>query len=174
MTQQSLMPREEAFAQEYVVDYSAKDAAIRAGYKENSAGKTANKLLKKERVQRRIDELQAERQERTRVTADWVRDKLVQNVEKAMQAEPVLDREGNETGEYKYQGSVANKALELLGRDIGMFQKEDGAGDQAGDDGKTPAQRLEEARQRAEQAQQVADDSDNVVGLHRKSDGTHG
>jgi hypothetical protein len=38
-----------------------------------------------------------------------------------MQAVPVLDKEGNPTGEYQYNGFVANKALELLGREIGMF-----------------------------------------------------
>lgn len=169
---QTLFPREEAFAQEYVVDYSTKEAAKRAGYKEHSAVKTGNKLLKKERVQRRIDELQAERQQRTKVTADWVRDKLVKNVERAMQAEPVLDREGNETGEYRYQGAVANKALELLGKDIGLFQDNEQQGDQAGEDGLTAAQRVEEAKKRAAKAGDVARDQDsNVVGFKR-SDGT--
>jgi hypothetical protein len=32
------------------------------------------------------------------------------------------DREGNPTGEYTYQGGVANKALELLGKVLGIFQ----------------------------------------------------
>jgi hypothetical protein len=34
---------------------------------------------------------------------------------------PVLDRDGRPTGEYRYEGQVANKALELLGKEIGMF-----------------------------------------------------
>jgi hypothetical protein len=38
-----------------------------------------------------------------------------------MQAVPHLDHEGNPTGVYTYQGNVANKALELLGRELGMF-----------------------------------------------------
>jgi hypothetical protein len=38
-----------------------------------------------------------------------------------MQAEPVRDKDGNPTGEYRYDGAVANKALELLGRHLGMF-----------------------------------------------------
>jgi hypothetical protein len=33
----------------------------------------------------------------------------------------VLDKDGNETGRYEWNGRVANKALELLGREIGMF-----------------------------------------------------
>jgi hypothetical protein len=52
-------------------------------------------------------------------------DRLVENVERAMQAEPVRrkvgDREEEVPGEYVYNGSVANKALELLGKELGMF-----------------------------------------------------
>jgi hypothetical protein len=48
-------------------------------------------------------------------------DQLVENVKRAMQAQPVLDSKGNETGEYTYQGAVANRALELLGKQRGMF-----------------------------------------------------
>lgn len=33
----------------------------------------------------------------------------------------MLDREGGETGVYQYQGNVANRALELLGKHLGMF-----------------------------------------------------
>jgi hypothetical protein len=42
-----------------------------------------------------------------------------------MQAEPVRrktdDGEKEVTGEYVYNGSVANKALELIGKELGMF-----------------------------------------------------
>ena len=38
-----------------------------------------------------------------------------------MQAQAVLDAKGNPTGEYTYNGSVANRALELLGKEQGMF-----------------------------------------------------
>ena len=34
---------------------------------------------------------------------------------------PVVDREGNETGQYVYHGQVANRARELLGRHLDMF-----------------------------------------------------
>ena len=47
---------------------------------------------------------------------------LTENVRRAMQLEPVRDREGNPVGQYIYQGAVANKALELLGKELGMFQ----------------------------------------------------
>jgi hypothetical protein len=38
-----------------------------------------------------------------------------------MQARPVFDSDGRETGEYRYNGMVANRALELLGKEPGMF-----------------------------------------------------
>jgi hypothetical protein len=34
----------------------------------------------------------------------------MENVERAMQAQPVLDAKGVPTGEYRYEGSVANRA----------------------------------------------------------------
>ena len=35
--------------------------------------------------------------------------------------EPVRDRDGNPTGEYVYEGAVANRALELLGKHLKLF-----------------------------------------------------
>ena len=55
------------------------------------------------------------------ITKEWVIDMLKENAERAMQVRPVLDKEGNPTGEYQWNGFVANKALELLGRELGMF-----------------------------------------------------
>ena len=59
------------------------------------------------------------------ISKAWVIEKLVENVERTMQAEPVRrktgDGEEEVPGEYVYNGSVANKALELLGKELGMF-----------------------------------------------------
>ena len=55
------------------------------------------------------------------VTVEYIVEKLKENVERAMQERPVLDKEGKPTGEYVYQGNVANKGLELLGKSIGMW-----------------------------------------------------
>jgi phage terminase small subunit len=68
-----------------------------------------------------VEELQAAAAAKTVLSRQWVIERLVENVERAMQAVPVLDHEGEATGEYSYQGNVANKALELLGKEIGMF-----------------------------------------------------
>lgn len=36
-----------------------------------------------------------------------------------------MDKEGNETGEYRFDSAGANRALELLGRHLGMWGKGD-------------------------------------------------
>ena len=76
-------------------------------------------------MQARVAELRkaisAHTVEKTSVSKAWVIAKLVENVERAMQAVPVLDRQGNPTGDYIYQGNIANRALELIGKEYGMF-----------------------------------------------------
>ena len=64
----------------------------------------------------RIRNAQSARQSRCKAPAS----KLRENVERAMQAVPVMGKDGP-TGEFKYDGAVANRALELLGKHIGMF-----------------------------------------------------
>jgi hypothetical protein len=54
----------------------------------------------------------------TDVSKASVIDRLRENVERAMTAEPVLIG-GEPTGEWTYQGMVANRALELLGKQLG-------------------------------------------------------
>jgi phage terminase small subunit len=44
----------------------------------------------------------------------------MQNAERALQNEAVKGPDGRVI-EYRYNGAVANRALELLGREIGMF-----------------------------------------------------
>ena len=43
---------------------------------------------------------------------------VVENVKRSMQVEPVRNREDNPIGQDTYQGGVANKALELLGKEL--------------------------------------------------------
>lgn len=55
------------------------------------------------------------------LTEEWVISRLMTNVERAMQAEAVRNGDGEASGEYKYEGNVANRALELLGKKLGIF-----------------------------------------------------
>jgi hypothetical protein len=45
----------------------------------------------------------------------------MENAERALQHVAMLDKERKPTGEYRYDGNVANRALELLGKQRGMF-----------------------------------------------------
>jgi phage terminase small subunit len=118
----SLNKRHQRFVEEYCVDLNATQAAIRAGYSEKTAGAIGFKLLKIAEIQEAVAAAQAARSKRVKVDQDWVLRRLVRNVNRSSQAEPVRDRDGNPTGEYQYQGSVVNKALELIGRHLGMFK----------------------------------------------------
>lgn len=116
-----LTPKQQRFVDEYLIDLNATQAAIRAGYSEKTAKQMGSENLSKPDVAAAIAERQQVRAEAAELNEQWIIERLRQNVERAMQAEPVRDREGNETGEYVYAGNVANKALELIGKHRGMF-----------------------------------------------------
>ncbi len=123
-------PRHEIFAQGIVAGLKASEAYVKAGYKPSSS--SACDLRKKPMVAARIKELTEckvgltekavqRAVEMTGIDKAWVMATLAENVARAMQAKPVLNAEGNPVGEWKYEGAVANKALELIGKEIGMF-----------------------------------------------------
>jgi hypothetical protein len=66
-------------------------------------------------------EMQQEEAEKNK----WTREKLIQEFEevknRCMTAIPVLDNEGNPTGEYKFEHSGATKSLENIGKLMGMY-----------------------------------------------------
>ena len=118
--------KHERFAREYLIDYNGTQAAIRSGYSEKTAGVQASRMLKDANILARVRELQAEQTARLCVTADWVVQKLVEVTDKSMQASPVEEWDYSEkcmvqTGEYVYDSKGATKALELLGKHLGMF-----------------------------------------------------
>jgi hypothetical protein len=46
---------------------------------------------------------------------------LVENVQRSMQAIPVKNENSEAIGEFRYNGAVASKSLELLARMLGML-----------------------------------------------------
>jgi phage terminase small subunit len=116
----------EHFAHLIAKGESPSKAYVLCGYSSNGALQSGNRLLRNPNVSARVQMLKAavsERQvEKIAVDRAWVISMLIENVKRAMQVEPLRDREGNPIGQYSYQGGVANKALELLGKEIGMFQ----------------------------------------------------
>ena len=64
--------KQQLFCEEYLIDLNATQAAIRAGYKPESAGSVGSENLKKPEIRARIDKAMAERSKRTGVNADRV------------------------------------------------------------------------------------------------------
>nr|DAE50951.1 MAG TPA: Terminase small subunit [Caudoviricetes sp.] len=119
--------RQEIFCNEYVVDYNGTQAAMRAGYSDKGARQTAVKLLSNASVLARVRELQHEKVERLAVSADFVVLRLMDTLEKCMQAQPVMVWDPDqgrkvESGEYVFDSKGALRALELLGKHLGMFE----------------------------------------------------
>lgn len=67
-----LTPKEARFVQEYLVDLSAAQAAIRAGYSEHSARNCGYDVLHRPHVEAAIQEAMAARAKRTEISQDTV------------------------------------------------------------------------------------------------------
>ena len=116
-----LNPRQRAFVDAYLIDPNATQAAITAGYSVKTARVIGQENLLKPAIRRVVEAEHAARIVKAGVSVQWVLDRLVENHARAMQAEEVTLRDGTGTGQYVYQGAVANKALELIGKHVEFF-----------------------------------------------------
>ena len=122
-----LTDKQAAFVREYLVDLNATQAAIRAGYSERTASRIGPQLFGKTCVREAIEKAQAKRAQRVEVTQDYVLSNLVEIVERTMQRAPVLDRKGEQVTDeegravWTFDAKNANRALELLGKHLGIF-----------------------------------------------------
>ncbi len=96
--------RHERFAQELAKGKSASEAYIDAGYEESRSA--ASRLSTNVNVQSRVAELQARAAANVVVTREWVLEQLIENARLAKQAGDI---------------SPSNQALNLIGKEIGMF-----------------------------------------------------
>lgn len=127
-----LNEKQELFAQEYIIDLNCTQAAIRAGYSEDSAGNQGHRLIKNDEISARIGELLDARAKRTMVTQDFVIEGLVDMVHRCKQAAPVMIfdpieksmvQATNENGQgvWEFDSNGANRAYELLGKHLALF-----------------------------------------------------
>ena len=141
-----LTNKQKKFIDEYLVDLNATQAAIRAGYKEKAAYRTGAENLRKPQIQEEIQRRMQERQQRTEVTQDMVVKELAaiafakatdyveirsNGVCSTVVIKPTTDlsdqqiraiagiKEGANGIEIKLNDK--EKALELLGRHLGMW-----------------------------------------------------
>ena len=121
--------KHERFAQEVAKGADAGDAYEIAGFKRNDGNARRPKL--NEAIVMRVEALLGEREaihnlsvaraiEETGITKAWVMERLRTNVDRAMQQVQAVGPNGK-SGDFKYDGAVANRALELLGKELGMF-----------------------------------------------------
>jgi phage terminase small subunit len=90
-----LTDKQKAFVEEYLIDLNATQAAIRAGYSEKTARQVGNENLTKPDVADAIAAAQAERSQRTEVSADRVLLELARISFSDAMRHYVIDEEGN-------------------------------------------------------------------------------
>jgi phage terminase small subunit len=98
-----LTAKQERFCLEYVVDFNATQAAIRAGYSENAASEIGYENLRKPQIVNHLAGLQAEDATKTQLTREFVIEGLM------------------EIAAFAKVPSARVRAFELLGKHQGMF-----------------------------------------------------
>lgn len=135
--------KQKLFCEEYLIDLNATQAAIRAGYSPETAGAIGAENLKKPQIQKAIARAMADRSRRTGVNADRVVMELAKIA--FVNAADVIDADdatlkadaadedlaavqsvkvktfGEDGVEREIKLADKIKALELLGRHLGMF-----------------------------------------------------
>ena len=141
-----LTPKQELFAQEYIIDLNATAAATRAGYSAKTAYSIGWDNLRKPEIQERISELMQSRSKRTEITQDRVLEELarvgfvrisdVVDLETGRIRAGVTDddiaavsavkvksipSEDGDIVEREVKLSDKLRALEMMGKHLGMF-----------------------------------------------------
>lgn len=111
-----LPPRQRAFVNEYLTDLNATQAVLRAGYKMTPAAARTQgaRLLANANIQKAIQEARDAREKATMYNADWIMAQIAKIAEDESQA--ARDR---------------LKALELMGKHHGMWERQQGAEEQS-------------------------------------------
>lgn len=130
-----LSPKRQLFVQEYLVDLNATQAYIRAGYSPHGAGQSAKRLLNNAEIRQYISEMREERAARTEVTAD----NIIKAIAKIGLADPsqlynpdgsrkpVAELTDEQRGWVGIRQADRLKALEMLSRHLGLFEKDNRA-----------------------------------------------
>lgn len=144
-----LTAKQKRFIEEYLIDLNATQAAIRAGYSPHTAKEIGYENLTKPHIRARVEEALAERSKRTGINADRVVRELARiafvnaadliNFETATIAEgaseddtaaiasvrvKTIPTDAGEGVEREIRICDKLKALELLGKHLGMFNND--------------------------------------------------
>lgn len=116
-----LNDRQKLFVSEYVASKNATQSAIKAGYSEKTAYSMGARLLKNVEIQNAIDDKLGKMAKKLDLTAEKILMDIEEVKRRCLQGEEIRDREGNPTGEWRFDASNALKACELQGRHLKMF-----------------------------------------------------
>ncbi|OOF47868.1 terminase [Rodentibacter genomosp. 1] len=126
-----LTDKQQRFVEEYLVDLNATQAAIRAGYKAENARQIGSENLSKPDIQEAIQIAKDKRSERVQISQDDVLRGLLEVIAmstgKQSVTETVVTKSengeaiGTDVVKSCFEPHAANKALELLGKHLGMF-----------------------------------------------------
>lgn len=131
-----ISPKEKRFIEELEVDGCKADAALRAGYGKSRDGKVnkrsaataASRILAREDVAeyRMLRAMMI--YEEQGISAESIMTETAKVYRRCMQAEPVMiwdleAKEWVESGEYRFDSKGALKALELMGENVGAFER---------------------------------------------------
>ena len=122
-----MAPKQQRFVEEYLIDLNATQAAMRAGYSQQTAHSIGHENLSKPEIAEAIAKAAADRAERVKIDADYVLRQAVKLHERCMQeVSPMTDRKGDpvrdEAGNplYEFDSLGASKALELVGKHVAV------------------------------------------------------
>lgn len=140
----ALTAKQQAFVDEYLIDLNATQAAIRAGYSENTAAEIGAENLRKPQIAAQIDQARAKRSTETGIDAAWVLKRLEMEADadiadlyaeggslKPVHEWPLIWRQGLVAGidtTRDNDGSVIDKIklsdrvkrIEMIGRHVGV------------------------------------------------------
>lgn len=119
----SLNPRHKKFADLYQISLNAKESYKKVYQNENekSCEVLGCKLLSNIKVQKYLAWCYAQTSNELKITKNSVISSVLDVFNKSMQAVPVLDRQGNETGAFTFQALPAVKSQELLAKLLGFL-----------------------------------------------------
>ncbi|MCT8740900.1 terminase small subunit, partial [Glaesserella parasuis] len=126
-----LTDKQQRFVEEYLIDLNATQAAIRSGYAEKTANREGSRLLSNVDIQEAIQEAQNKRAARVNVTQDDVLKGLLEIISMSTGKQKITETELSKVDgsivpmdveKVCFEPHAANKALELLGKHLGMFK----------------------------------------------------
>jgi hypothetical protein len=118
-----LSQNQQLFVINYIGCRNATESAKKAGYAPHSAHAKGYSLLQMPKIQKAIAMNLAKPLEKFNITPESLIQDLVVLKERAMEAHPVKDAQGNYLGTWKCDTKEALQAVKLLGDYLGMFNK---------------------------------------------------